>query len=272
MRRLIISMCMAGLLLSASTAVAYTFTEDFESYVTTGHPDGYMEPVWYESAGYANKLLPVTTSANHTPGGSKSLLVNNSYGATKRAEQHLFAPYTIEPTDADPINMDYWAMAPGTSRKRNDFVVALSMGEPGTDFTIPAIDDPPLDEAIPMIAFSHPFGPGTGNVRFSRFDGKQWYNDIAGFSAGSTWYNFILRVQANTYSLERVGGPDDYLYTGLPLAYTGGFDRVFVSYEGRSPSGYTGHVDDITVTSRLPEPATLSFLALGGLMLLRRRR
>ena len=82
------------------------------------------------------------------------------------------------------------------------------------------------------------------------------------------WFNFILRVQTNTLSLERAGA---YLYTDLTRHYTGGFDRVFVSYEGRSPSGaYTGYVDDITVTG-VPEPTALALLALGGLFLRRRR-
>jgi len=245
-------LCVVGVLAITSSAMAYTFTEDFEGGLTA----------WSPPSGYG--ALPISTGTNHTPGGNKSLLANNNYGATKRGEQHLFGE-TLVPSDANPTTLDYWMMAPGTSRKRTDIIVAISMGEAGTDWTLPAWGDAPLATAIPVVAYCMPY---TDNVRAGIFDGKKWYNSTAGLQVGSTWYNFHLEARASTLYLDHTSdGP----YT-VPIEYTGGYDRVSVLYEGNSPAGaYVGYVDDLSVTG-VPEPATLSFLALGGLALLRRRR
>ncbi|MBI4578899.1 MAG: PEP-CTERM sorting domain-containing protein [Planctomycetes bacterium] len=250
-----------GVLVCTSSAMALVFTEDFESYATSGAPN----PTWTEPPSYG--ILPVTTTANHTPAGSKSLLVNNNYGTGKRGEQHTFG-MTLVGTDTDPVSLDYWIRAKdGASRRRGDVIVMLSMGEVGTDFTLPAVTDAPLATAIPVLAYAKPF---SDNVSLYVFDGKQWTRGTPSLdSTSGAWENVDMDVKSTTMSLS-TSTYGNY-YPSWARQYLGGFDRVSVLYEGRSPAGaYVYSVDDITV-SGIPEPATLVLLGLSGLFLRRRR-
>ncbi len=254
-------------LVCASPAMALVFTEDFESYITSGHSAGYMSPTWTEPAGYG--FLPVTTTTNHTPAGSKSLLVNNNYGATKRGEQHTFG-MTLLGTDANPLSLDYWITAgAGSHRNKGDVIVMLSMGEAGTDFTLPAVADPALVTPIPVIAYAKPY---SGDVALYFFDGLDWTKLTPSIDSAPNWYQVNIDVRTSVVDLGTSAYPN--YYTGAnarPRAYLGGFDRISVLYEGRQASGaYWYAVDDISV-SGVPEPATVALLGLGCLLLYRRR-
>ena len=122
----------------------------------------------------------------------------------------------------------------------------------------------PLATPIPVIAFAKPF---TNSVAMSYFDGTDWIA-AGNIDLGDTWYNAAMTVKDTTVDLS-IGtyGP----YTDVARQYTGGFDRVTVAYEGRSPVGaYWFGIDDLTVTG-VPEPASLALFALGDLFLRRRR-
>jgi hypothetical protein len=252
--------CVLVVLASTPMAMGYTFFDDFESY-TLGDPSptsAYPSPTWSEPPNYA--YLPVTESANHTPAGSKSMLVNNNYGGTKRGETHVFGE-TLVPSDADPTTLDYWIYSgTGTSRKRGDVIVELSMGDVHAPMYGVVLAVP-----IPVLAWCKPYND---SVAFSYFNGRQWLD--SGFvAAGGLWLNANMTVSTSTVdlSIERYGP-----YTNIGREYTGGFDRVSILYEGRSPAGnYWYSVDDISVQG-VPEPATMSLLAIGGLAMLRRRK
>lgn len=256
MKKLTATLCVV---LFAAPAMALVFTEDFESYTASGPPN----PTWTEPPGY--DALPVTTTANHTGGGSQGLLANNNYGAGKRGEQHLFGQ-TLVGSDADPLSLDYWIWPKDlASRRRADVIVMLSMGEVGTDFTLPAVADAPLASPIPVLAYAKPY---SDNVRMYYFDGVDWTDGGFSLDVGAQWVNIDMDVKSTTMVLSTSNYGS---LAPLPRQYLGGFDRVSILYEGRSPSGgYAMAVDDLTV-SGIPEPATLALLGLGGLVFLRRR-
>lgn len=246
-------------LFAASQAMALTFSEDFESYS--------VGSTWTVPTGYT--AMAGNGSQNHTPSGSTSLLTQNNYGTTKYGVQHLFGE-TLTGTDANPLSLDYWLTAgSGTHRRRGDTIVMLSMGEIGTDFTLPAIADPALGSAIPVIAYAKPF---SDNVSLHFFDGVDWTQLTPSIDSAPLWNQINIDVGTSTVELGTSVYPN--YYTGVnarPRAYLGGFDRISVVYEGRAPSGtYQYWVDDIEVTG-VPEPATLVFLALGTLLMRRRR-
>lgn len=256
-----------GVLACASPATALVFTEDFESYITSGHTAGYMNPTWTEPTGYG--LLPVTTTINHTSGGSKSMLVNNNYGTGKRGEQHLFGQ-TLVGTDANPLSLDYWITAgAGTHRNKGDVIVMLSMGEVGTNFTLPAVADPALVTPIPVIAYTKPY---SGNVALHFFDGLDWIQLTPSIDSAPNWYQINIDVRTSVVDLGTSAYPN--YYTGAnarPRAYLGGFDRISILYEGRQAAGaYWYSVDDINVNG-VPEPATVALLGLGFLFMHRRK-
>lgn len=257
MRKVFAVLCVV---LFTAPAMALVFTEDFEGYTADTPPN----PTWTEPPGYAS--IPVTATANHTGGGSKALLVNNNYGAGKRGEQHVFGQ-TLVGSDDSPLSLDFWIWPKDlASRRRGDVIVMLSMGEVGTDFTLPAVADAPLASPIPVLAYAKPF---SDNVRMYFFNGVDWTDGGFSLDTGAAWVNIDMDVKSTTMVLST----SNY-GTLAPQArqYMGGFDRVSILYEGRSPSGaYAMAVDDLTV-SGIPEPTTIALLGLGGLLLRRRRR
>jgi hypothetical protein len=237
---------LAVLLGIPATAMGFSFTEDFESYALSGPPN----PTWYEPAGYA--YLPVTSNANHTTGGDRSLLANNNYGTRKRGQTHEFGE-VLTPSDDQPTILDYWIYAGHIpARRRGDVIVELSMGDVhAPEFGVV------LPFPIPVIAYCKPYNDSTA---VSYFNGKQWLN--AGYiDDGAVWYNVNLTVKNSVVDLSLGSyGP----YMGQAREYKGGFDRVSILYEGHTPDGHWYSVDDLTVTD-VPEPATLALLSMGAL-------
>lgn len=238
-----------GILAITSSAMALTFFEDFEDAIGNA-------PNPADWTGSYNGVSSEATH-NHTSGGTKGLLVNNNYGTGTHAITHEFGQ-TISATPSDPVHLDWWAKAPGTSRRRGDWIIELSMG----DFHAPT-HGTVLTDAIPVIAYAKPYNDA---VYMSFFDGKQWTN--LGDMIADTWHNGVVDIKSDgTADVELVGRAS---FT-FALQYTGGFDRITVRYPGNAPAGAYWHVvDDINVTG-VPEPAAFALVSI-GLMFMRRRR
>jgi len=245
MKKLLVVSC---ILLCATPAFALTFSEGFE--VGSGNNPDYS--VWSPDQGFNAR----SSNSSHVHSGSWGFLVNNSYGTAGHKITAEFGQ-TIAPTASDPVHVDVWHKAPGTSRRRGGWWIQISMG----DVTVPTFGTV-LGAPIPAIAIGKPFND---SVALSWFDGKQWTN--SGFmDAGDVWYNTSIDISpAGVASLS----PATYGPYAVVTQYTGGFDRVSIVEPGTAPSGYWHAIDDLTVTG-VPEPAALLLMGIGGLFLRRR--
>jgi len=158
---------------------------------------------------------------------------------------------------------------------------------PGSDFialgtaagiaAIPSYADQvangPLTTAIDAIAFGHQ----NALTRHYWFDGKEWIR--WGTYSQAVPYSNDMRygTGAVTVTMKANG---DVTWSSAPMGNFAGthqvpglaFTNLALSHENAAPAGSApASYDDLGVVAA-PEPATLTFLALGGLALLRRRR
>jgi hypothetical protein len=128
-------------------------------------------------------------------------------------------------------------------------------------------------------------GPNSGEWNFYIDDGQytsSFYLLSGGVQLGTAGgsVTVTLDTQAyHTYGVQLINGQATYWIDGTPVfggaasPLAGTKLLIIGDATGYAPTGYgTFILNDALVTTNVPEPATLSLLALGGLALLRRRR
>jgi len=169
-------------------------------------------------------------------------------------------------TDDDPLESQFsmWSKNKTAERKYASVFVELSMGEvhaPGEGYSGPT---------LPVIAFGWARGPINGtSITPYFFDGATW-KTLSSIDQSAQWNNLNMLVYSNYVKIENKS------FSGVveteTIAYTGPFDHISIM----SPNNDAAEraIDDVWLRGGVyvPEPATLSLLALGGMALIRRRR
>jgi hypothetical protein len=94
-----------------------------------------------------------------------------------------------------------------------------------------------------------------------------------------TFNAFAQTLDATTLTIENWngslagGGADQLIFAGDPLAFQAVFDQSEIIFSGYTP-GYSiiNGAGTFEVVAPVPEPASLSLVAIGAMALLRRRR
>jgi hypothetical protein len=146
------------------------------------------------------------------------------------------------------------------------FFVVLS-DDPATSLQVPT-DGSSTASPINAIAWGH---AATGNKDYSFFDGQNWtlvgYSDAASETDGEEVMHGTVDAAGNWWGevIDPTSEND-----GLLAVSDFSFDTVSIISVGNDSGHYSG-LDNIEVEAA-PEPASLSLLALGGLVVARRRR
>jgi len=257
------------LALSAAATNAATISEDFESSVGSTPPSGWSlvivhnspTPTYGTVAGYVGGGLGGQITANswngthdHLPGA----YIVNSGSVAFDATQPITGRFDFRVDD--PVGQDFYAAA--------NFI----MGDIKTGFT---------GADAGQLVGAH-LGKNTFGAKGTIIDGTA--ADLVGTInlAIATWYQveFSWTPTGGTtgnfsYTVKNTGGSTVGSLT-TPAAVTLGSSDVYFGFGAGQPSAYgpaLGTFDNINIIgTEVPEPATMSLLALGGLGILARRR
>lgn len=242
--------CALAMVLCASQVMAFTFSEDFNSYApgTTAWGSGgvWTEPTndlkldAYAVSGLAPRV------GNHT--GTRS--ADADLGQTLQGPATLAASF-------------YWDHVVA----RNDGFFVVLADSPATAAMVP--DTGSLASPINAIAIGHAM---TGSKNYGFFDGQNWY--VLGAFSETSGTNHSERLQvtldgAGNYTWELIAGEPYTSYSAALAVSNFTFNTLSVQSRGGS-SGYFSGIDDINLEA-VPEPATLALLSVAGLFLRRRR-
>jgi len=279
MRRLLIAFCMVGLMASTGLALPlggplYNSVEDFDDYTVSPPDDANYVANW------VGTRPPVGSPPSPFSAPNCALIATGvaKYRASYDLEPDINAidseKHTVNGTDDNGLvvsfNMDSNSSTVG-ERKACAFNIELSKG----DVAAPAYDGTTYSPPLPVMSWGW-FGDaavtGYGLPKSAApyfFNGAFWTNIAVDQKNGLN--DLTATIKTNTVIFDN--SYDAYGSDTKDRGYLGCFDTITMRSVGNDLK--YRRVDDVAIGAgelRVPEPATLSFLALGGLMLLRRRR
>lgn len=281
-------------------AVPVAFSENFDAYTPPAAPGG----AWSADTHFTGGLITTgMLSSMIPPQGSVALkasgtnYTNGSYGI---GTSLVGANEGIAATDASRLALTYLTKL--QHYRYTDFFIELSMG----DVHAPAFTTVAQTTTIPVIGFGKPYletamnsekgvAWGATATQMSFFDGKNWQTP-GGSANGTTWTSGIALTKTAATSgaglipeqvSMSVGTTSVILDTNLhanatDISYTvnreylGNFDRMNVYTRYGNVGSKWVMLDSISLTGgnivAVPEPATLLFIALGSIAMLKKRR
>lgn len=106
------------------------------------------------------------------------------------------------------------------------------------------------------------------NLKFGDGSGG-WYNAVTGISMGSDFNTLVIHYKSATGNMDAY--LNDTLIAADQAAGYGRYDLVSIQIQNVG-GGSVLDIDTLKVGQVVPEPATLSLLAMGGIFALRRRK
>ena len=277
-KKLILCSAVVALLCSTVMAVPVDYRQSWEGYATgTGDPNYIAE--WSVVSGASRTQISSSSPAV----GSNGLKVQKDapYGimhdltttdsSAAGDNPALGAGEVVQGTDADQLSLYYSFDIGLSSFSTADFFMEISLGGAhAPDSSSGAAD---------ALAFGWTNGINGSSNHPWVFDGQNWLEATNIATNYKRWHHIEMVVTATQITLiDESSKREDALPTErfqsqtFARQYTGGFDTI--SARTANNTGIARYADRgyLTGGSIVPEPATLSLLALGGLALLRRRR
>ncbi|MBN1343390.1 MAG: PEP-CTERM sorting domain-containing protein [Phycisphaerae bacterium] len=223
------------------------FYEDFDSYAPGPAPNG-PPNYWVETNG---GITIEVTSGVYCPTPNNSI---HFLDTTSAAQGRLQAPFTPS------VSVELECYIRSDNSEYEGVFVGLRSSEHGAG------------EADFYVGFGNESGGGQAGYIGILGGGGGWVKpDLLAYEEGA-WY-YVRRdldcvTNEGTFYVEEVGNPSNNASYSIGMDYTASYvDEVDLWSSGSQ--GADAYVDTIRV---IPEPATVSLLALGGFALLRRRR
>jgi hypothetical protein len=265
-------------LVTAITALAapISFSENFDSYAA-GSNNRSLSPYsdaanWPTTSGYTDRQVIQSSATSGSlpstlPSSPNILQLDNgsSYGAGFGITHDFGGEYKA--TAANPIVAQWQQYFVSTStRKQLDFYVDLAKD----DVSGGTLSSPESHNAV-GVAQSVTVRGGQTNSKGQWYDGNAWHETGAPTAGG--WKTVTLTVTDTTFA---VTWGDGGTYSGA-RGYLGTFDQINIRHP-QAGTGGAAYLDNLSVTGgelvAAPEPATIAWLGLGtlGLMKARSRR
>lgn len=236
-------------LLCASPAMALSFTENFNSYPAGSTTWG---PPWVSPT--SNLKLD-------------SYTLDGSLGPRTGASSLRSADALLSETGMPAISFSASFHWRSELCKNDTFMIVLS-DSPATAALVPK-DNSSLGSPINAIAWGH---NNTGQINYSFFNGQSWtaiglHNGQYAAKTGDVVSGTV--DAAGNWSASSTGGGS----AGSGSLAVSGFTFDTVSIISNGTSGQYSGIDDLSISAvNVPEPMTLALLAVGSLLMLRRRK
>jgi hypothetical protein len=168
-------------------------------------------------------------------------------------------------TDADVLTVRYYLDMGSLQATNNyaDFFTEMGLGNAHAP-------DSPAGGAADVLAFGMTYGINGADDHPYFFDGLNW-NRCDQITTVNRWNYFFMDIGSTSVTVRNDATGESQMFA---REYLGGFDHVSHRTIDNDAASQEMYSDTTYITGGdiVPEPMTLSLLAMGGLILLRRRR